>query len=164
MDIVIRPAVQSDAAEAARIYNYYVANTYVTFETEAVPVQEMERRIAGTAAAHLPWLVAEASGGMIGYASASKWKSRFGYRFSVESSIYLASTRVGSGSGLKLYAALMDAIRELDMHSVAGGIALPNEPSVRLHERLGFRKVAHFEEVGYKQERWVDVGYWQLLL
>lgn len=50
------------------------------------------------------------------------------------------------------------------MHSTIGGIALPNEPSVGLHEHLGFKKVAHFEQVGFKQERWVDVGYWQLIL
>ncbi|MGH8166642.1 MAG: GNAT family N-acetyltransferase, partial [Woeseiaceae bacterium] len=97
-------------------------------------------------------------------AYASRWHGRCAYRFSVESTVYLDPDRTGRGVGKRLYAALIDAIRDLSMRAVIGGIALPNEPSIRLHERLGFRKVAHFEQVGFKHDRWIDVGYWQLLL
>lgn len=164
MDISVRPAKPSDADCLARIYNHYVSSTCVTFETEPVPAAEMAQRLLGTTNASLPWLVAEGSGTIVGYAYASRWRSRNGYRYSVESTVYLDPRHMGEGIGTHLYSALIAAVRALSMHAVIGGIALPNDASIGLHERLGFRKVAHFEQVGYKQGRWVDVGYWQLLL
>jgi L-amino acid N-acyltransferase YncA len=164
MEISIRPAKESDAADIVGIYNLYVLETCITFETEPVEAAEMAQRIRETLEARLPWLVAEASGRVVGYAYASKWKGRCAYRYSVESTVYLDPARTGKGLGLRLYASLIDAIRACSMHAVIGGVALPNPASVGLHERLGFKKVAHFEQVGYKQDRWVDVGYWQLLL
>jgi phosphinothricin acetyltransferase len=164
MKPLIRPARESDAASLARIYNHYIATTCVTFEADPVSAQDMAQRMAETTSASLPWLVAEASGAVAGYAYASKWKGRCAYRFSVESTVYLDADQTGKGIGSLLYTALIDAIRALSMHAVIGGIALPNASSIALHERLGFKKVAHFEKVGFKQERWVDVGYWQLLL
>ncbi|MEP6591257.1 MAG: N-acetyltransferase family protein, partial [Gemmatimonadota bacterium] len=111
----------------------------------------------------LPWLVAEQGGVVVGYAYAGKWKTRHGYRFTVESTVYLDPNHVGHGTGSRLYRALLDALRLQGVHSAIGGIGLPNEPSVRLHERLGFEKVAHFHENGIKFGRWIDVGYWQLV-
>lgn len=163
-DMIIRSANEEDAAELVRIYNYYIDNTCITFETEAIDKGEMARRIAEAIRIPLPWLVAEQGGRILGYAYASKWKGRCAYRFAVESTIYLDPDRTGKGTGSKLYAALIEAIRLHSMRSVIGGISLPNEASIRLHERLGFKKVGHFERVGFKQDRWVDVGYWQLLL
>ena len=164
MEISIRPVRESDAGAIAGIYNPYVLGSCITFETEAVGAPEMEQRIAETLESSLPWLVAEASGKVVGYAYATKWKGRCAYRYSVESTVYLDPAHTGRGFGLLLYAALIEAIRTSSMHAVIGGIALPNAASVALHEHLGFKKVAHFEQVGYKQDRWVDVGYWQLLL
>jgi len=99
-----------------------------------------------------------------GYAYATKWRVRPAYRHSVESSIYLDQSCAGRGLGQLLYAALLDELRRRELHLVIGGIAQPNEASVRLHEKLGFRKVAMFSEVGMKFGRWVDVGYWELHL
>jgi L-amino acid N-acyltransferase YncA len=164
MDLAIRPARAADAAALARIYNHYVSETCVTFETAPVTQAEMARRVAETADEGLPWLVAERAGVPAGYAYASKWKGRCAYRYTVESTVYLDPALQGQGIGRPLYAALLDAVRALGMHAVIGGIAQPNPASVRLHEALGFRKVAHFEQVGFKQGRWVDVGYWQLLV
>ncbi|MGY0558747.1 MULTISPECIES: arsinothricin resistance N-acetyltransferase ArsN1 family B [unclassified Lysobacter] len=164
MDVSIRSARESDATDIAAIYNTYVSETCITFETDPVHAPEMAHRIAEALASSLPWLVAEASGQVIGYAYTSRWKGRCAYRYSVESTVYLDPVHTGKGFGLRLYAALIDAIRACSMHAVIGGIALPNDSSIGLHERLGFIKVAHFKQVGYKQDRWVDVGYWQLLL
>lgn len=164
MDTKIRPASERDAAELADIYNYYVSNTYISFETEPVAAEQMAQRIAETIVTPLPWLIAEASEGIVGYAYATRWKRRRAYRFSVESAIYMDPEHTRQGIGDPLYSTLVDAIRSMSIHSVIGGIALPNEGSVRLHERLGFKKVGHLEQVGYKFGRWVDVGYWQLLL
>lgn len=164
MVVSIRHGNASDAASLARIYNHYVSATCITFETDPVSAKDMAARVTEAIDSSLPWLVAEGSGDIVGYAYASKWKGRCAYRYSVESTVYVDASHTGKGIGLQLYTALITAIRALSMHAVMGGIALPNEQSIALHERLGFKKVAHFEQVGYKQNRWVDVGYWQLLL
>jgi phosphinothricin acetyltransferase len=112
----------------------------------------------------LPWYVAEEGGKVVGFTFASKWKGRCAYRFSVESTVYLHPDHAGRGIGRRLYETLMAELRGRSLHGVLAGIALPNDASVALHERLGFIKVAYLKEVGWKFGRWVDVGYWQLLL
>ena len=164
LDIDIRPISDADAESVTRIYNHYITHTIVTFETEPVESVEILDRIRDTRAAGLPWIVAESGTGLAGFAYASRWKGRCAYRFSVESSIYLDAGQTGHGLGKRLYAHLIDEIRAISMHSVIGGISLPNDASVRLHEKLGFKKIGQFEQVGHKFERWIDVGYWQLLL
>ncbi|HET7268123.1 MAG TPA: arsinothricin resistance N-acetyltransferase ArsN1 family B [Oleiagrimonas sp.] len=161
---IIRTATAGDAVAVAAIYNTYIASSHATFETEAVDKAGMAARIARVGTASLPWLVAVMDGTLVAYAYASPWKAREAYRHSVETSIYIDPAHVGKGIGVCLYADLLTALRERPLHAVIGGIALPNEASVALHERLGFRKVAHFEQVGHKLGRWIDVGYWQLVL
>lgn len=164
---MIRPATRADADAIARIYNHYVANTPVTFETDAVSAAELADRIDEVRGDNLPWLVSEADGQLLGYAYAGKWKGRCAYRFSVETTVYLDARVTTKGLGTELYSALLDALRNnstLRIHAVIGGVALPNAASVRLHEKLGFVKVAEFKEVGFKFDRWIDVGYWELLL
>ena len=163
-DITIRPGVQSDANVIATIYNHYVLNTVVSFEEQAVSTDDMAARMREILEAGLPWLVAEADRAIVGFCYASKWKGRCAYRNSLETTIYVASDHVGKGAGSKLYTSLLATIRESRYHTVIGGIALPNPASVALHEKLGYRKVAHFEQVGFKHGSWVDVAYWQLML
>lgn len=160
----IRPAEPADAAAICAIYNHYVAHTVITFEEDPVVEVEMARRIAEVTQRPLPWLVAEEDGAVLGYAYATPWRPRSAYRFSVESTVYLKEGATGRGTGRALYSALLDDLRARGVHCVIGGIALPNPASVGLHERMGFRKVGHLEEVGWKQDRWVDVGYWELRL
>lgn len=162
--VSIRPATPEDAAAICAIYNPYVATTTISFEEEPVDCGDMARRIADVQALGLPWLVAEREGCLLGYAYATRWRARPAYRTSVESSVYLAREAAGRGAGTALYRALLEALRRQGVHMVIGGIAQPNERSVALHERMGFRKVAHFSEVGRKFGRWVDVGYWELRL
>jgi L-amino acid N-acyltransferase YncA len=161
---VIRQSVFADAEAIGQIYNHYVRETIVTFEEQPVPTAEMAKRLADTLADELPWLVAEQDGAIIGYARASKWKPRSAYRFAVETTIYLAPDSIGKGVGTSLYQFLITELRKLELHTAIGGIALPNAGSVGLHEKLGFRKVAHFAEVGFKFGQWIDVAYWQLKL
>ena len=161
---MIRQALATDAEAIARIYNHYILDTIITFEEQPVSPSEMAERIAEVAAASLPWLVAEQDGSILGYARASKWKGRSAYRFSVETTIYLAPHCLGNGLGTSLYQLLLRQLKDLKLHIAIGGIALPNAPSLALHEKLGFRKVAHFAEVGFKFGKWIDVGYWQLTL
>jgi len=161
--MVVREAGAGDAGRVAEIYNHYVRTTCATFEVDPVPAGDMAARIADVQAANLPWLVAEQAGALVGYAYASKWKPRFGYRFCVESTVYLDPARTGRGIGRRLYATLLDALWSRDIHAVIGGITLPNDASIALHERLGFCKVGHLEQVGFKHDRRIDVGLWQLL-
>lgn len=162
--LTIREATLHDGARLADIYNPYIRDTWITFETELITPDAMSRRVAQCTADRLPWLVAESDEQLVGYAYASKWKGRCAYRYSVESTVYLDPASVGAGIGRQLYAALIDRLRLDGFRSVIGGISLPNPASVRLHEQLGFQKVGHFAAVGYKQETWIDVGYWQLQL
>jgi phosphinothricin acetyltransferase len=161
---MIRSANRGDAAAICAIYNHYVLETWITFEETPVSVEEMEERIAETTAS-LPWMVWEREdGSVLGYSYASRWKGRCAYRFSTESTVYVAPAATGQRIGSQLYEALLGELRAIKIHTAIGGIALPNEASVALHERMGFAKIAHFREVGWKFERWIDVGYWQLVL
>lgn len=161
---VIRSATPEDADRICAIYNHYIAHTVITFEEEPLTKQQMAARIEELLATPLPWLVIEQEANVCGYAYAGKWRTRSAYRFSVETSIYLAPHMVQRGLGRSLYEALLQELPALGIHAVIGGIALPNDASVTLHEKLGFKKVAHLEEVGFKLGRWVDVGYWQKTL
>jgi phosphinothricin acetyltransferase len=160
----IRPAVTKDAEALCAIYNHYVRHSVATFEEQPIDRDEMTRRIDSVLGAGLPWRVLETPDGVTGYACADRWKSRSAYRHSVETTIYLASGTIGRGLGSRLYGELLAALRALPIHAAMGGIALPNPASIALHERCGFRKVAHFEQVGRKFGTWIDVGYWQRLL
>ena len=85
-------------------------------------------------------------------------------RFSVETTIYLSSRQLGAGIGTTLYRRLLELLKTRGLHLAIGGVALPNQASIALHEKLGFQKVAHFGEVGFKFGRWIDVAYWELKL
>ncbi len=161
---MIRTAAAADAGAIAGIYNHFVEHTTVTFEESLVPDVTMAERITETFADGLPFLVAAPNGVVDGFAYASKWKGRCAYRFSSEVTVYLRPGLEGRGLGTALYAALIPQLKAQGMHALLGGIALPNPSSVALHEKFGFAQVAHFREVGRKFDRWVDVGYWQLVL
>lgn len=164
IELELRDATPDDADAIVTIYNHYVTTTAISFEEIIVSTDAMRQRIADVQASQLPWLVATIDGAVAGYAYATKWRVRHAYRFSVESSVYLASDKAGLGLGSALYTSLLERLKSSDRHLVIGGIALPNEASVRLHEKMGFVKVAHFTEVGRKFDRWIDVGYWQLTI
>lgn len=157
---MIRSATPADAPKICEIYNPFVEGTTITFEEKPLPAAAMAERIA--AIGSLPWLILELEGDVAGYAYATPWRVRSAYRFSVETTVYLNPHFHGRGHGATLYRALIDGLKELRIHRAIGGIALPNQASVALHEKLGFKKVAHFSEVGWKFERWIDVGYWEL--
>ena len=158
----IRNARQSDAAALAAIYNHYIQNTSITFETEPIGDEEMVQRITNVQTLALPWLIAEQDDKIIGYAYANLWKTRAAYHHTVEISIYLDANRLSKGMGSTLFRALLDALPD-HVHAVVACVALPNEKSERMNERLGFTKVGEFKEVGFKHGQWVNVGYWQLL-
>src|SRR5262249_25515566 len=125
---------------------------------------ELARRIADVQSASLPWLVAERGGDVVGYAYASKWQTRSAYRFSAEITIYIDVGCRRAGGGRPAYDHVFPLPGTRGIPPVIACIALPNEPSVALHEGYGLAKVAHFREVGFKLDRWIDIGYWQRIL
>lgn len=160
---MIRDIHINDSKALAAIYNYYISHTCITFEEIPVTENDIKERIQSHNL-NLPWIVYEENGEIVGYAYATEWKSRSAYKFSVESTVYLKQGSQGKGIGTILYRELLNRIAQSNIHAVIGGIALPNDPSVALHEKLGFEKVAQFKEVGFKFGKWIDVGYWELVL
>lgn len=164
-NLMIRAVQVEDANRISAIYNHYIEHTVVTFEEEVITASEIIKRIRKITADGLPWFVAEGrAGNILGYAYAAKWRDRFSYRFSVEVTVYLDPMYISKGLGTKLYQVLFDELKRKNIHSAIGGITLPNEGSVALHEKFGMTKVAHFNEVGLKFDRWLDVGYWQVTI
>jgi phosphinothricin acetyltransferase len=141
----------------------YIRNSTITFEEIPVSSEEMRGRIE-SATQDYPWLVYETDGKIVGYAYGRKWRDRAAYRNSVEAGTYLNPQFVGKGIGTELMEDLLGILKERSFHTVICGIALPNPASIALCEKFGFNKVAHFTEVGYKFNKWIDVGYWQLIL
>lgn len=159
----IRPFSDADVGPANALTNWYILHTSIHFA--ALPVRDDEFAAARAKAdPRHPWLAAEAEGRFLGYAKAGVWRERQAYAGTCETGIYVVREHQGKGVGRALYAALLPALAEAGFHVAVAGITLPNEPSVRLHEAAGFRKVAHFHEVGRKFDRWHDVGFWQATL
>jgi len=160
----LREANPDDATAIAVIYNYYVETSIISFEEEIVTAEDMAARIEAVQSLNLPWYVAVERNVTVGYAYASPWKPRIAYRFASEITVYVAPGQRGRGIGSALYGKLLPALTSRGLHTVLAGIALPNWESVSMHERIGFRKVAHLSQVGFKMQQWIDVGYWQLIL
>lgn len=168
---MIREAVPAtDAARIAQIYGHYVAHDTATFEIEPVSADEMWARIEGVQERGLPWTVIELGGEIVGYAYAAPFRDRIAYRHTLEATVYLDAGVRRGGLGTAIYSDLLDRLRGLEgsvhapVRSVMAVIALPHEGSVALHERLGFRHVGTVVDAGFKLDRWIDVGYWQLAL
>ena len=148
----------------ARIYNHYIVNTVVTFEVDEVSRDEILGRMQAVQSVSLPWIVAESDGQIVGYAYANRWHSRAAYQRSSETTVYLDPNHCGRGVGSRLYERLLELVGQTEIHTVVGGIALPNDASVSLHERFGYKKAAHYSQIGFKFGRWIDVGYWQRMM
>jgi L-amino acid N-acyltransferase YncA len=157
---MICPVQVSDAAAITRIYQHYVTHSTSSFETEPPSADEIAARIRKVMAKH-SWLVYESEGALLGYAYTSSFRERRAYQSTVESTIYLDQAAIGRGIGRRLYQALLDDAALKGYREALGVIALPNDLSIKLHEKLGFFKVAHLERIGNKFDRWIDVSIWQ---
>lgn len=160
---MIRPVTAADTQQILDIYNFYVKTSTVTFEEELVSLKDFQKRIDEITAKY-PYLVYQEDGQILGYAYAGVFRTRIAYRFSAESSVYVHKDHFKKGIGSQLYAELLPLMKQQGIKSAIGGVTLPNDGSVKLHEQFGFEKVAHFKAVGFKFDRWLDVGFWQLML
>jgi L-amino acid N-acyltransferase YncA len=162
---VVRPATEADIAPITAIYAAEVRDFVNTYEYDAPDPAEMRRRMQGIFEAGYPYLVAEIDDEVAGYAYASSFRARSGYRFTVENSVYVAAERQGYGIGSALLDHLIaecEARGFRQMVAVIGEAA--NAGSIRLHERFGFRHVGTFPGIGLKHGRWLDTVFMQRAL
>jgi phosphinothricin acetyltransferase len=159
----IRLATEQDAEQIQEIYSPVVSHTATSFEEEPPTVEEMRLRIDETLI-HFPWLVCEQQEKILGYAYASKHRTRAAYQWSVDVSVYIRAEARRKGIGRALYRSLFRILALQGFYNAYAGIALPNPGSVGLHESLGFEPIGVYKAVGYKLDAWRDVGWWHLLL
>lgn len=158
----LRLAEATDAAQVAAIYAPFCLETAVSFETIAPDEAAMRERIS-TLTQRYPWLVAVSeTGDVLGYAYAGKHRERAAYLWSLDFTAYVAPEAKRRGIGTELYRGLMKICQCLGYYRAFAGITLPNEASVRLHEKIGFRPVGIYRRVGFKLGRWHDVGWWSI--
>lgn len=152
------PGLAADATACAAIYAPYVTGTATSFEEQPPTAEEMARRIAAHAARHA-WLVAEVDGAVVGYAYGSPYRPRPAYRWTAETSVYLAvDAPRRTGAGRALYVALLDRLADRGYRRAVAGIALPNDASLGLHRALGFEVVGTERRVGWKLGAWHDLA------
>lgn len=161
---MIRDVTLADAKRIAEIYNYYIEETVITFEYDTVSEEQIQERIRKVTAKGFPYFVYEKDGEITGYAYLSNWRERVAYNITLETSVYLDHNVIGSGVGSILYQELIERARKINIHSLIGGISLPNEASQRLHEKFNFKLVGNFRESGAKFGKLIDVEFWQLIL
>jgi L-amino acid N-acyltransferase YncA len=159
-NVKIRTATADDARQIAAIYAPYVLETWISFEEVPPSESEMRDRISNGLRTY-PWLVADQDSTIEGYCFGSVHRSRSGYRWSPEVTVYVRRATHRRGIGVALYTRLLELLERQGFRAAFGGIALPNEPSIALHEKMGFKKLGVFETVGYKLGAWRDVGWWR---
>jgi phosphinothricin acetyltransferase len=166
-EVQVRPGTEGDLVALTDLYNHYVRETAITFDT--APCLPEERR---------PWLLSHPVDGphrlmvatgadsrrLLGYATSSPFRPKPAYATSVETTVYVAPDAGRRGIGTLLYRALFEALAGEDVHRAYAGIAQPNDASTRLHERFGFRYVGTYREVGHKFGRWWDVAWYEKAL
>ena len=163
MEVVIRTATTEDAEALLNIYAWYVQRTAITFEYAVPALEEFRQRIARTLSVY-PYLCAERSGKLLGYAYASQYQSRAAYQWGAEGSIYLEQGVRGSGLGTPLYRCLMELLRCQGVRTFYGCITHPNPASEAFHQKLGFTQAGLFPKAGYKLGQWWDILWMELPL
>ncbi|MDT0403219.1 MULTISPECIES: GNAT family N-acetyltransferase [Streptomyces] len=163
-EVQVRPGVEDDLTDLTDLYNHYVRETAITFDTAPFTPQE-----------RLPWLLSHPVDGpyrlmvatdtgsrrILGYATSSPFRPKPAYATSVETTVYVAPDAGGRGIGTLLYKALFEALAGEGLHRACAGVTQPNDASTRLHERFGFRYVGTYREVGRKFGRWWDVAWYE---
>jgi L-amino acid N-acyltransferase YncA len=161
--VKVRSASPDDASACAAIYEPYVTDTAVTFETDPPSAAQMAKRIAAASTSHA-WLVLEDAGRVVGYAYGAPFHARPAYRWACEVSVYLEQGRRRTGGGRALYEALFARLAARGFRMAVAGMTLPNEASVGLHRTMGFQTVGTYRRIGFKHGEWHDVAWTQLAI
>jgi L-amino acid N-acyltransferase YncA len=153
----LRSATMRDLPDVREIYNYYVANSVVTFDEDPMTLREWRSKFRYLEKSKMPFIVAQSPNGeVLGYALVSPWKQKKAYRFTVENSIYLRGASLNKGLGRELLGALIEASKAAGLKEMIAVIADTGaEASLRLHQRYGFKEVGRMGKVGFKFNRWI---------
>ena len=162
MDITIRDAVEADLPGIMDIYNDAVTNTTAIWNEAVVDLANRKAWFSARRERGFPVLVAVRGKQVIGYASYGDWRAFDGFRHTVEHSVYVRGDSRGTGTGKRLLKALIDRASFNGIHVMIAGIEAENAASIKLHEKLGFRVVGRFSEVGIKFGRWLDLACMEL--
>lgn len=162
--IAIRRAVEADLPAILGIYNEVIENTTAVYQYQPHTLDMRRAWFATKQQEGFPVFVAEEKGVILGLSTIGTFRAWQAYKYSVENSIYVAAAARGKGIGRLLMPPIIEAARDMDMHTVIAGIDATNDVSVRLHKSFGFEEVAHFKQVGYKFGRWLDLKFLQLIL
>lgn len=163
MALQIRFAREDDAGQIRAIYAPAITDSAISFEVDVPSIEEMRDRVRHKLL-QFPWLVAEDDGEVLGYVYADRHAVRAAYQWSVDVSVYVGANARRAGVARRLYTLLFDMLRRQGYRNAFAIITLPNDPSVSLHESLGFVPAGRFPNAGYKLGAWHDVGYWHLAL
>lgn len=159
----VRLASEADLPVIEEIYNWYIPRSTCTYQEEIEPFEKRVAWFHHHGAGH-PVTVAELDGQIVGWGSLSEFRDRSAYRFTVEDSVYVRHDMHGQGIGSALLKDLIGRASALNHHTIIAGADGEQTVSIRLHEKFGFERVAHFKRVGYKFDRWLDVVFLQLML
>ena len=162
--IVIRTATEDDLPAILAIYNDVIATTTAVYDYEPHTLDMRRAWFQAKKEQGFPVFVAEEAGTVLGLSSIGPFRAWAAYKYSVENSIYVAAAARGKGIGKLLMPPIINAAKQLGMHTVIAGIDAGNEASIQLHRYFGFEEVAHFKQVGWKFEKWLDLKFLQLIV
>jgi L-amino acid N-acyltransferase YncA len=161
--INIRRAIEDDLQQMLVIYNEIIANTTAVFQYDLHTLEMRKEWFAQKQKEGFPVFVAQENEELVGFSTIGAFRNWQAYKFSVENSVYVKADKRGKGIGKLLLKPLIDAAKQMGMHTIIAGIDASNETSVALHKQFGFVEVAYFKEVGYKFDRWLDLKFLQLI-
>ena len=162
--ITVRHATENDLPQILDIYNDIILHTTAVYYYEPHTLEMRKAWFEGRQREGFPVFVAEEDGVVLGLSSIGPFRVPTAYQFSVENTVHVAVAARGKGIGKLLMPPIIEAARQMKMHTIIAGIDATNEVSLHLHKSFGFEEVAHFKQVGYKFDRWLDLKFLQLML
>ncbi|MBN8787646.1 MAG: N-acetyltransferase [Terrimonas sp.] len=160
----VRLATDNDIQAILDIYNYAIVYTTAVYDYEPHSFEMRRQWFETKKQQNFPVFVAEDNNEVVGFSSIGPFRAWAAYKFTVENAIYVRADQQGKGIGKLLMQPLIDASRKLGMHTIVSGIDADNEVSLKMHRRFGFEEVAHFKQVGWKFDKWLDLKFMQLML
>ena len=162
--VTIREAIQDDLPELLSIYNDIILHTTAVYDYEPHTLEMRQQWFEIKRQQGFPVFVAAENGKILGFSSIGPFRAWAAYKYSVENSVYVAAEARGRGIGKLLIPPLIEAAKKLQLHTIIASVDATNEASLRLHKSFGFEEVAHFKQVGWKFERWLDLKFLQLIV
>ena len=164
MSINIRKATEQDLPAMLEIYNDIIINTTAVWQYDTHTLEMRQEWFKTKQEQGFPVFVAEDNGIIVGFSTYGTFRAWQGYKHTVENSVYVASNQRGKGIGKLLLPPLIEAAKQQGIHAIVAGIDATNDASIHLHEQFGFVEVAHFKEVGYKFDKWMDLKFLELIV